>query len=339
MSKYPSFNHMKALGFVFPGARAWIDRERLGQLAQDAALITTPNTTIPAEFMVYIDPRVVEILTAPRQARELFSEVRKGDWTTDSAKWRMKEVAGRTQPYGDFVHNGVADVNNAWASRKQYLFQTVIEYGDYETAVSGLARIELAAEKQVSAATIIDIDANRFYLLGVRGREIYGLLNDPNLPPAITAQPTGSGGSLKWADKTTLMIYQDILALYAELVRQSAGLISNSTPLTLALSPQASVHLGTATEFNTSVLDMLNKYFRGLKIVTLPELGSLPAGDTVFMIAPEVNGMATAELAYGEKIRAGRLVPELSAMRQKYTSGTYGGLVLIPFAFAQMTGI
>jgi hypothetical protein len=339
MNKYPSFKHMMALGFTFPGSRAWIDRDRLGQLAQDAALITPPNTTVPAEFLAYIDPRVVDILTAPRQARELFGEVRKGDWTTNYAKWRMKEVAGRTQPYGDFSHNGVADVNSAWASRKQYLFQTVIEYGDFETAVSGVARIELAAEKQVSAATIIDIDANRFYLLGVKGLEIYGLLNDPNLPPAITTLPT-AGGSLSWADKTTQAIYQDILALYAELVKQSAGLISHSTPLTLALSPKASVHLGTATDFNVSVLDMLNKYFRGLKIVTLPELGDVAgAGETVFLIAPEVGGMNTAELAYGEKIRAGRLVPELSALRQKYTSGTYGGLVLIPFAFAQMTGI
>jgi hypothetical protein len=339
MKKYPSFNQMKAMGFTFPGARAWVDRERLGQLAQDAALITVPNTTVPAEFLAYIDPRVVEILTAPRQARELFAEVKKGDWTTAYAKWRMKEVAGRTQPYNDFVNNGVADVNNAWASRNQYLFQTVIEYGDYEAAVSGVARIELAAEKQVSAATVIDIDANKFYLLGVRGREIYGLLNDPNLPPAIAANPSGTGGSLKWADKNTQAIYQDILALFAELVAQSSGLISNSTPLTLALSPSASVHLGTATDFNISVLDMLNKYFSSLKIVTLPELGNLPAGDTVFLVAPEVNGMATAELAFGEKIRAGRLVGELSALRQKYTSGTYGGLVFIPFAFAQMTGI
>jgi hypothetical protein len=49
--------------------------------------------------------------------------------------------------------------------------------------------------------------------------------------------------------------------------------------------------------------------------------------------------MPTGELGYGEKVLAGRVVPELSALKQKYVSSTYGGLVLIPFAFAQMTGI
>lgn len=35
------------------------------RIAQDAALITTPNTTVPAELLAYIDPMVIEILTAP----------------------------------------------------------------------------------------------------------------------------------------------------------------------------------------------------------------------------------------------------------------------------------
>ncbi|MDL2315503.1 DUF2184 domain-containing protein [Desulfovibrio sp. OttesenSCG-928-A18] len=338
MSKNITFDQAAQYGFTFPGARDWIAKDRLNQLARDAALITTPNTSVPVELLAYIDPRVVEILTAPRRAREVFSESRKGDWTTPYAKWRVDEMTGRTQGYSDFADNGVSDVNSNWKARQQYVFQTTIQYGDLETAMSGVARINLAASKQAAASTILDIDANRFYLLGVEGREIYGILNDPDLPPSITPLP-GGGGGLAWSGKTTVEKYNDVLALFRQLALQSAGLIDRNTSIILLLSPEMEVELGAATNFNVSVLDMINKYFASIKIVALPELSSATAGQTMIMIAPEVAGQRTAELGFGEKVRAGRVVLELSSMKQKWVSSTYGGIVLQPFAFASMLGI
>jgi hypothetical protein len=84
---------------------------------------------------------------------------------------------------------------------------------------------------------------------------------------------------------------------------------------------------------------MLNKYFRSLKIVVLPELSSLTAGETMFLLAPEIAGSQSAELCYGEKTKSLPWVRELSAMKQKWVSTTYGGVVWRPFAFAQMTGM
>ena len=325
----PTFEQAAAFGFVFPGARMWASRENMARIAQDAALITTPNTTVPAEFLAYIDPMVIEILTAPRRAREIFSEEKKGDWTTPYAKWRMDEITGSTQPYSDYANGTTSGVNSEWQTRPQYVFQTSITYGDLEVAMSSAVKVNLAASKQRAAARVIDIDQNRFYLLGVAGREIYGILNDPNLPASIPAGATGTGGSTKWADKTTTQIYNDILALFAQLTEQTRGLIDRDTPLKLCLSPEMSVRLGAATDFNVSVLDMLKKYFSRLDIVVLPEL----------LVAPEVAGQKTGLLAFGEKIRAGRIVPDMSSFRQKYIGSTYGGIVLQPWAFASMTGM
>lgn len=337
----PSFQQMNELGFIFPGARAWIDGDR-GALARDAALVTTPNTTVPAEFTTFIEPQVIEILTAPRRAREIFGEEKKGDWTTSAMKWPVSELTGRTQAYSDDANGVTSGVNFEWLTRMQYVFQTAITYGDYEVALSSAAKINLAASKQRAAATAIDIDQNSFYLLGVAGREIYGILNDPNLPDAIVAAsvtPAGGTATTKWADKTTAQIYDDILALYAQLAAQSKGLIDQNTPLKLCLSPEMSVRLGAATDFNVSVLDMIRKYFAKIDIVTLPELHSLTAGETVFMIAPEVAGQKSGVLAFGEKIRAGRVIADMSSFRQKWIGTTYGGIVLQPFAFASMTGV
>ena len=308
----------------------WATPENRARIAQDAALITTPNTTVPAELLAYIDPMVIEILTAPRRAREIFGEEKKGDWTTPYMKWRVDEMTGKTEPYSDYANGTTSGVNSEWQTRVQYVFQTSIIYGDFEVDMSSTAKVNLAASKQRAAANVIDIDQNRFYLLGVAGKEIYGILNDPNLPAAITAGATGTGGSTKWADKTTVQIYNDVLALFAQLSEQSSGLIDKDTPLKLCLSPELAVRLGAATDFNVSVLDMLKRYFTRIDIVTVPE--------TMFLIAPEVNGQRSGTLAFGEKMRAGRVVPDLSSFRQKFVGTTYGGIVLMPFAFAQMTG-
>lgn len=333
-----TFDQAAQYGFTFPGARSWIDQSRINQLAQDAALITTPNTTVPVELTAYIDPRVIEILTAPRRARQVFDEAKKGDWTAPYAKWRVDELTGRSQAYSDFANNGISDVNSNWKTRQQYIFQTNIHYGDLETDMSGVARINLAAAKQSAAATVLDIDANSFYLLGVEGREIYGILNDPNLPASIVPL-TGAGG-LSWSTKSTTEKYNDVLHLFGQLSKQSAGLIDHGSPLVLLLSPEMEVQLGAATDFNVSVLDMLHKYFTSLTIVSLPELSNPSgSGQTMMLIAKDVAGQPTGELGFGEKIRAGRIVPELSSLKQKWVSSTYGGIVLQPFAFATMQGI
>lgn len=335
----PTFEQARRYGFVFPHARMWTTPENRARIAQDAALITTPNTTVPAELLAYIDPMVIEILTAPRRAREIFGEEKKGDWTTPYMKWRVDEMTGKTEPYSDYANGTTSGVNSEWQTRVQYVFQTSITYGDFEVDMSSTAKVNLAASKQRAAANVIDIDQNRFYLLGVAGKEIYGILNDPNLPAAITAGATGTGSSTKWADKTTVQIYNDVLALFAQLSEQSSGLIDKDTPLKLCLSPELAVRLGAATDFNVSVLDMLKRYFSRIDIVTVPELHSMTAGETMFLIAPEVNGQRSGTLAFGEKMRAGRVVPDLSSFRQKFVGTTYGGIVLMPFAFAQMTGM
>lgn len=337
---HPTFEQAARKGFVFPGARAWITPGSGAALAQDAALITTPEAAVPVELLAYVDPSVVEIMTAPRRAREIFAEQKKGDWTTPYMKWRADETTGTTAAYSDYGQSGAAGVNFAWLTRAQYVYQTVVSYGDLETALSAEARIDLAAAKQRAAANILDVDANRFSLLGVEGREIYGILNDPDLPPAITPDPVGAGTpATAWSGKDTVQIYNDVRRLFAELVRRTAGFVDEKSDLVLALSPALAVHLGNATGFGVTVMDMLDRYFQRLSVVTLPELGNAASGETALLIAREINGQPTGLLAFGEKIRAGRLAPGLSSLSQKFTASTYGGVVLRPMGFAQMTGL
>lgn len=336
-----TFEEAREGGFIFPGARGWIkkDAAHMAALAQDAALITTPNAAVPAELLAYIDPMVIEILTAVRNARKIFPEVKKGDWTVPYAKFRVQEYTGVTTPYSDYDGSGVAGVNTNWPSREQYLFQTCIKYGDLETDMAAVAKMNLASEKQKAAARIIDIDANRFYLFGVEGKEIYGLLNDPNLNPSITPGTAAAGGTT-WANKTADEIYADVLSLASWLRQNSQGNINEDTPLVLVLSPQSNAQLGKINTYGLSVRQMLkNEFGDRLDFVELPELYNATSGNTIMLIAKEILGIPTAQLGFGEKYRAGRVVPLLSSFEQKITATTYGCILYYPFAVSTMEGV
>ncbi len=346
MPDMPSFEQLKPMGYDFgPMATDWVTRENkhklamdASQLAMDANLITTANSTVPIELSTYFDPMVVEILTGARKARAIYREVKKGDWTTPVIKFRTEEVVGQTQPYGDFANTGQSSVNYNWPQREAYLFQTLMSYGDLEEATTSLAKINLAADKQRAAANIIDIDANRFYMFGVSNKEIYGLLNDPDLTATISPNTKAAGGPT-WAVATTAEIYEDVLTLFQRLVTQMDGLVDNSIPLKLVLPPTLNVLIGKATDFNVSAMDMLKKYFTSLEIVTAPEFNATATGNTMQLIATNVMGQETAELGYNIKVRAGRIIPDVSSFKQKWVSGTEGALIYRPAAIAQMRGM
>ena len=323
-------DHYKIRGIMANDA----DIERL---AYDAAMVTKPNSGVPVEFTSYLDPRVIEILTGPRNSREIFAEVKKGDWTTSYARFEVDEITGAVEAYTDYGNAGMADVNPTYPVRRQYVFQTNIRYGDRELDYAAKARLQLAARKQRAAATTIDIAQNKYNLLGVEDMEIYGLLNEPNRPAAIIPG-TGTGGGNTWKIKTTKEIYADYLLLFQNLAKNSLGHIRNDSDLILVTSPSSAVELGKATDYNVSVMDMIKRYTPNIKFAQLPELEN-STSSTVLLICRSINGEPTGEFGFSEKMRAMRLVPETSSFKQKFVGTSYGCILYRPFAVAEMTGV
>ena len=96
-----TISQAKQYGFVFEGARDWNTPKNRARIVQDAALATQPNSAVPVESAADIDPFVFEFLTAARNARRLFREEKKGDWTTPYAKFRISEMVGGTEENSD----------------------------------------------------------------------------------------------------------------------------------------------------------------------------------------------------------------------------------------------
>ena len=331
-----TLEQMRNAGIIFDGAEHFITEDNRNMLAQDA-MITAPNAGVPAVFTSYVDSKIIEILLAPKRSREILPEAKKGDWTNDFAIFRTVEATGTVTPYSDYGNGASADVNIGFPTREQFIGQTTITYGDLEQERTARAMLDLVSRKQISAATIIDTAENKINLLGVEGMEIYGLINDPNIPAALT--PAEVDSQTAWTEKNTQAIYDDILSLYGQIISASKGNVSQNDSFALCVSPTASVLLGKATDFNVSVKKMLLDYAPNTKIVVLPELESKTSGDSVMLVAQKVMGNDAGQFGYSEKIRAMRLIPKTSSYEQKFAFGTYGCVLYYPFAVAKMTGV
>lgn len=332
---------MKQYGIIFDTGspiRGILTNDSIDQLANDAAMVTAANSGVPVEFTSYIDPMVIPILTATRGAREIFGEAKKGDWTTSYARFQTSEITGEVEAYTDYGQGGASDVNPTFPVRTQYIYQTNIRYGDREVDVASRARLQLAADKQRAAATVIDIASNKFALYGVAGLEIYGLLNDPNLPAVVSPLPNADNKTL-WAEKSTKEIYEDVLHLFGKMADRGAGHIDANTELVLATSPATQVQLGKATDFNISARQMLETYFPRIRFVALPELATATSGTSILLVAPTIEGLPTAQIGFSEKFRAMRLIPESSSFHQKFVGSSYGTIIYRPFAIGKMASV
>lgn len=304
-------------------------------LAADAqpALVTVSNAGIPAFLANYVDPEVIRVLTTPNKAAQILGERKKGDWTTATAMFPVVESTGETSSYGDFNNNGSTGSNINWESRESYAFQTITQWGERELAMAGLASIDYAAQLNVASALVMDKFLNKSYFFGIAGLRNYGLLNDPAL-----FTPIGPIGGTTWATKDGAAVYADIAALYGQLVSQTGGILDMNARMTLAMSPAASVNLTKTNQYNVNVTDQLKKNFPNMRVETAVEYSTV-GGELVQLIADNLAGQDTGYAAFADKMHAHAVVVDLSSFRQKKSGATWGAIIRMPNAIAQMLGV
>ncbi|HGI5916519.1 TPA: DUF2184 domain-containing protein [Yersinia enterocolitica] len=311
------------------------------QMAMDAQpnLVTSPNSGIPAYFTNYVDPELIRVLVTPMKAAEIIGEVKKGDWTTITSQFPIVESAGETSSYGDFNNNGMTTANVNWVPRQSYHYQTHTRWGERELDMYGAGRIGYAAELNVASALTLNKFQNKSYFFGIDGLENYGLLNEPSLSASVTPGATGTGGSVKWADKDGQAVYDDIAGrLYARLIAQTKGLIERTDSMTLAMSPEMEVNLTKTNMYNVNVSDQLKKNFPNLRVETAVEYATT-AGELVQLIADRLGDQDTAYAAFTEKMRAHAVVVEESSWKQKKSGGTWGAIIRQPLGISSMIGV
>ena len=313
------------------------------QLAQDAALSTQPNVGAPAALYTYIDPRIIEVLFGVTNATKFFPKSLVGRWTQDYADFAVEEVVGKVSPYNDFANGTTSDVNYNYPVRQNFRYQTTIKYGELETAKLAEAKINLPARKQNAAAQIIARAENKFQLYGVSGMEIYGMLNDPNIPETIT--PISVNSNSTWAAKiaadpnnAATLVFNDVNKLWQELTANNGGHLDVNAPIVLGISNKMIGYLTQPNQYGKTAKVMLQENYPNIEFVQLPEL-STDASEMLYMTVRELYGDETGWSAFSMAFQLGRLVAHESSFTQKASAGTWGCVIRRPSLVATMTGI
>lgn len=318
------------------------------RMAQDAALTTAPNVGAPAAYYTYLDPNVVPILFPAKAAAAIFTPTKYGDFTSDYYNFPVEEIAGKVEAYSDWGNSAQSDVNYEWPVRQNFRYQTSIKYGVYETEKMSAAKINIVSSKQRAAAEIISRAENSFQLYGVQGIESYGLLNDPNLNPALTPEPTtDQTPATTWADKEKAhpaelanIVFNDVNKLFGELLANNGGLVDNNSSFTLAISPAASRYLNSPNSFGLTAKGMLDKTYPSINYVVLPEL-STGTGESLYLVVNSLPGdsVGTGVCAFSARYQLGQLIPSTSGYEQKAWASTWGCVIRRPSLIARMTGL
>jgi hypothetical protein len=306
------------------------------QMAMDQAeLVTVTNAGIPWFLANWLDPKIIPILVSPMMAAVIAGESLKGDWLTETAMFLSAESVGQTSVYGDYNNSGSSNVNVNYPQRQNLLFQCFMQYGQRELGRMGLAKIDWASQQQQSNALTLMKALNFLYFYGAANLENYGLINDPYLPPSLTATYSW----LQSASATANTIYQDVVRMFIQLQTQSRGVIRMDTPMVLAMSPAQAVALTEVTTYNTNSVKMLLKEnYPNLRIETAVQYGppDNQAGQLVQLIAENIDGQRSVETSFSVKLMAHNMVTDSSSWRQKRTSGGWGAIWFRRFAQVSM---
>ena len=358
-SSRPQF---EAAGLHLPGVTTFVPDEwkqsnlSLQHLAMDAAagpLGTDPNSALPAILTTAVDPDVIRWVFAPLQMAEILGGERKvGDWLEQTRIFPVIESTGEVSSYDDYSNNGRAGINFNYPNFQSYLWQCIIEYGDLETARAGLMKINYVGDVNKAAADLLNRYGNLTYAFGVSGLQNYGLLNNPYLSAYITPAVKAWGGT-SWFDNgspaaTANEVYNDIVALVERVIAQNNGAVDIQSKMTLAMSPQSQVAMTFANSFGVYVRALLKDGFPNLTVKTAVQYGAQTTqnsqgysavGNAMQLIVDEIGGQKVAYPAYNEKMRAHKLVGELSSWKQKMTAGSWGVILRMPVGISGMLGI
>lgn len=336
-----TLNDLRRIGIVpRDGARAFLDdAARAGIVALDSAPVTPTSNAVPQWMLNHIDPKVVEVLLAPKTAEQIFKPARKGDIHTKTATFQLVETAGFVDAYGDFSNGGMSDVNITFPTRQSYAFETMVRWGDMQIQEWGEAKIDYYVRNEIAAANTLKEAHNRIWFHGVAGMENYGILNDPTLPPTISPAPDpDAANAVAWEEKTSLGIYNDFLALFRRLSEQGMGNVTMSDPLVAVMSNNVAPYMLKTNQYNVAVADILGKAFPNLRTVVAPEYAT-PAGETLMLVAERVDGNPTGELGYSDLHRSHGIVRLASSYQEKKSAGNWGAIIYYPLAIATMVGV
>lgn len=308
--------------------------------------LTTGSIGTPVQFLQAWLPGFVSIVTAPRKIDELVGIQTIGSWEDEEVVQGVMEVTGTSLPYGDYTNIPFSSWNTNFERRTIVRFEEGMRVGALDEARSAKMRVNSAEGKREGAALALEIQRNKIGLNGYNSgnNRTYGFLNDPSLSAYVTV--TAGVGGLLWSQKTFLEIIRDIRMAAAALETQSNGLIDVANDnVTLAIPTSRGTYLSVVSDYGVSVQDWINKTFKNMRIVKVPELDGANGGASVFYLYGEqtkdnsTDGGKVFIQPVPAKFKVLGVQKLAKGYEEAYTNATAGVLCKRPWAVVRRSGI
>jgi hypothetical protein len=339
------FDTLRSLGIAFDeNAVSEIHNfySRIGALDEAPATITTPSASNALQFLQYIFPAPIEIVTKARVADELLGRTFAGSWADEEVVMPVVERTGNARLYGDTANVPLASFNNNFEKRTIVRNELGLQVLKLEAERAARMRIDSAAIKRSAVAEALAIFMNDVAFNGFNGGDnrTYGILNDPNLE-AYTTVATGANGDTSWIGKTFLEITADIRsALQTLRVQSGANFNPERDGFTLGIAVSSMEALAYTSDFGFSVEDFIKKNYPKCRIVAVPQFDEANGGENVFyVIADQIAGQKVADQIVQQELFLVGAMPTAKGMLEDYSSATAGAVVRMPIGVVRYSGI
>lgn len=345
MNKETTFETLKKFGISFDELQFDIMKNLYKvATASDAApeMITTASVPTPIQFLQWINPKIVTMLTTKRDIDELVGYTKAGDWSDEEIVQGIIELLGTARPYGDKANPAEASYNVNYEKRTIVRFESSLEVGVLEAERAAKGRINNHSTKKEAVTRILEIVRNEIGFNGyIDGdNKTYGLLNDPNLP-AYVSVAAGAGASTLWINKTMKEICTDFVTAFARLRTQTGNNFDpQNDKFAIWISAAVVDFLSTQNEFGITVREWLNKNYPKAEIKSSAWLDGVNGGANIFYVVPdELDGDKVIEQYGQDKMRFIGLWNKGKSVEEFYSNATAGVLVRIPAGVVRYTGI
>lgn len=342
-------------------ARDSAEADALAMVLRDDAQVPAyniPSSGVPQPATtIYVSQPIKEIYKATR-LKDLASDYQQGVFGVTDVKIPVRVTGGVSSLYDDLSTGGNSTVNYNWVPRQVQYWEQSLIYGDMQQAIFSLAKLDYVSDVRDAMAISIAQQQNDIGFNGWSGSgknavyfSIYGILNEPNLPPAITLPADGQipgdqslAPTSKWIGKNYYQITRDILLLVNDVLTRLVGHMSlKDVKGTLSIPPSANAWLGYTNTVGQTVAEWISSTLPGLRLVTTSNFETTLTSVTNSVIMLAVNHPQTGEKPFRElfvtKYQAHRPFVQSTAVIEKVSYGLGGVVCVYPICVSYAYGV
>ncbi|URG13039.1 DUF2184 domain-containing protein [Stenotrophomonas phage B2] len=311
----------------------------------DSALIGPPTSSghLPGHLLETWLPGTLRVVTQLQNIDEIVGATTVGKWEDEFISVRVAEPVAKAELYGDHTNIPLASYRQTIERRGVVRFEQGFHVGKLEDARQSAIGYQAAEEKRQAVSESLDTSRNQVGFYGYNDgvdTNVYGLLNDPSLPPYTTAP-------VPWLTATFDQLVADFQSMVSALERQMGGRLKDDSDFAFVLPTGYRTIFSTYQQTGNGMTfrQWLKESYPNMRIVTTPEFEGANGGkDVAYLFVENAGDLDDSQMTNASVIQA---VPvrymvlgsenQIKGYLEDAANATAGIFTLRPWAFTRKT--